>query len=214
MMASQCKTRWWWWGRGDGPADTPLSYDDMPLCVFGPGGEYRTALLPGPNRGRGGRGCELRRVSLLPWPRQWSIVPCGVSAWWSALASVLTGSRRERNDAAHLRGMSQADLLPLLVRGGLGLYRYLERNDEPTKNSQVRSQGTSDTEATRDPLLCSRRASVSRLFPDATGNRRRSRHKQNHGIRTRRNAYRQRHAHASGEQGTLFGADFCGEVSR
>lgn len=187
--------------------------DELPVCVFGPGGDYRTAWLPGPIPFNGNQHAALRRVPLPPQPVSLAAVPRGVMMWWSLLAGALLAVRDEIRRHRQLRSLAAGDELPLVAIGPHGLHSYVENHDVQTKEQTNRGEALSDTATTRDPHVHPRRAAEPWLFPDVAGDGRRTRHQQNHRVRARRDAHKKGHAHAAFQQGSLFGPDTLGTVA-
>ncbi len=76
--------------------------NELPLCVFGPGGKYRTAWLPGPILSRQNRDTRLTPVSLATAPTEGRL-PAAVAAWWLRLAGLLKASQAEAKRWMRLR---------------------------------------------------------------------------------------------------------------
>ena len=186
--------------------------NELPLCVFGPGGEYRTAWLPGPILSRQKRDTRLTAVPLAAALTDGRL-PAAVAAWWSRLAWVLKASQAEAKRWMRLRAALERGVMPLVARGFEGIDSLLEKKHCAEETNGVRPGALSDAAADRNPHGDSRLPSQRGLFPDVAGDRRRVRHQQDHRVRARRNPARKRDAETPLKQGTLFGADVLGPVA-
>ena len=199
------------------------AFDEYPLCVFGPGGDFRTAWLPGSlpigtaqargtssNPGAGSWVLDrlgVRRVCLPPWPGTAYGVPKAIRLWWSKLTHQLAHARVEGRRLRALRSLWRTGMLPLVVSEPNGLLTCLENEREKNKKNPNPGNELLNAPPTRDSYNDPRRSADQWLFPDVAGNRRRARHQQNHRIRARRNTHPQENAYAAEQQGTLFGTD-------
>ncbi len=111
--------------RNGRPTSASGADDELPLCVFGPGGDFRTAWLPGPRSARTGRRV-IEQVALSALPVVAGGTSKSVRAWWSRLAALLKAAREEMRRAMCLRAMSQLCALPPVVLGPAGLDPLVE----------------------------------------------------------------------------------------
>ena len=166
----------------------------LPLCVFGPGGEYRTAWPPGPTFSR------------------------AILAHCETIAERVRAAFNRAADGEGLRGGRRRlkrplSVVPLVAIGPEGLDTLTEGTHGQVSRKNDRRIALFDAPANRDPDHDSGRAATEWLFPDVAGDRRRTRHQQNHRVRARRGVAQERVADAAYEQGSLFGAYALGTAA-
>src|SRR3972149_5142747 len=144
---------------GAGPAPEA----EPPLCVFGPGGSFRTAWPPGPlhppplhaARVRSGPLGDVRRA------------PRTTPGWRSRWRQVVLAAGQEARRNIWLRWLSAREVLPLCVFGPQGLSPFAELCHAPNQEARHRRDPLPDAPSARNPYADPRRPAQRWPFPAA-----------------------------------------------
>ncbi len=103
-----------------------LSAGELPLCVFGPGGVYRTAWPPGSTVFSGRRASRFGGAPGGKWPAPSASIGSGPRLWWSSLAQWFPDTCKERRLRSRLASLVARGVIRPVVMGLQGLNSFVE----------------------------------------------------------------------------------------